>query len=357
MVTFKTRSSKIRLFTIVGIIVCLFLGTEAEAQRNRKYKRKFRRSSSRTSRYTGNVSRLTRVKNYYTLGASINSLNYFGDLAPQTSLGADFSFTRPGFGLSMSYRLGSALSLKAELMYGRIQGDDNVTANPEGENSGELGRYQRNLHFRNDIIEFSIVGRYDVFPNYDNAARRTSFTPYIYAGIAPFYHSPEAKVSEQSQLDQAGQWVALQPLGLEGQNSDRYETDPYSRIAFAIPAGIGFRMTLAGTLDLEIEFGYRFPFTDYLDDVSQTYVDPGIFDDPLARELYDRTLERTATVTGNDRSQFLPRATTHVSQVDPELPPYQSGVGYESPVRGNSDNNDLYLVTAIRLRYIIPNLF
>ncbi|HYE56023.1 MAG TPA: DUF6089 family protein, partial [Chitinophagaceae bacterium] len=69
----------------------------------------------------------------------------------------------------------------------------------------------------------------------------------------------------------------LQPLGTEGQGLAEYpDRKPYKRTQFAIPFGAGLRVRVSDKVTLAYEFGLRKTFTDYLDDVSTTYVDPAI---------------------------------------------------------------------------------
>ena len=53
--------------------------------------------------------------------------------------------------------------------------------------------------------------------------------------------------------------------------------------------------------DFEFEVGYRYLFTDYIDDVSGLYVDLGALDSPLARAMSDRSREQVAADSGSPR--------------------------------------------------------
>jgi hypothetical protein len=105
--------------------------------------------------------------------------------------------------------------------------------------------------------------------------------------VGVFYHNPKAMAPETDQLGnsipEAGKWVALQALGTEGQYSDAYDVKPYSKVQISVPIGLGFSYKIGNNLDFSFEIGYRILFTDYIDDVSENFVDLGIFDNPLAR--------------------------------------------------------------------------
>ena len=50
-----------------------------------------------------------------------------------------------------------------------------------------------------------------------------------------------------------GEWVDLEPLGTEGQYSDFYDVDTYSKFGIAIPFGLGVRYKLNQNFDIEFE--------------------------------------------------------------------------------------------------------
>ena len=95
---------------------------------------------------------------YVVVGGGFNMLTYFGDLAPADNfISTDISQIKPGISAFIQYHYSPRMRLKAELLYGRLTGDDFVAANPDDAES--RGRYIRNLSFRNDIIDFSIVSQ------------------------------------------------------------------------------------------------------------------------------------------------------------------------------------------------------
>ena len=103
-------------------------------------------------------------KKYTNVGVSVNAMNYFGDLAPTEDMfSTELSLTRAGFGIFAARRLGPRFSARASLSWGRIKGDDFEAA----DTNDELARfrYVRNLQFRNDIKELSVVGIIDFVEN------------------------------------------------------------------------------------------------------------------------------------------------------------------------------------------------
>ena len=91
-------------------------------------------------------------------------------------------------------------------------------------------------------------------------------------------------------------------------------------------------------------------FTDYLDDVSKNYVDLGVLDGPLAKAMSYRSNELPAaqlptlqTYTGRDGVNYQ------------TIPGY--GREYPDNLRGSKDDRDIYMVTSLRLTYIIGATF
>ncbi|MNE51174.1 hypothetical protein D3C80_1457890 [compost metagenome] len=95
--------------------------------------------------------------------------------------------------------------------------------------------------------------------------------------------------------DYNGTLVELQPLGTEGQGTDLADRGKYSRIQLGIPLAVGARLSLSPNIGLNIEYGIRFMFTDYLDDVGgYRYVDPVLLaaaNGPTSAALSNRSLD------------------------------------------------------------------
>ncbi|XOV92328.1 MAG: DUF6089 family protein [Bacteroidota bacterium] len=348
----------IRVLTVA--IFCLFIAIfGAEAQSNtqsNKYKK--RKSTNRViSHYQGFAQ--GQFKPYYSASFTINALNYFGDLAPFNKFGStDISFTRPGFGGIGEYRFLPSMSVRAGLSWGRIKGDD-FTSDPTKE--ADAPRYARNLSFRNDIKEFQAGLTYYISPLYGGITSRPMINAYVFAGIAVIHSEPKGKVPQfdyqgndtSTELAQSGEWVKLRTLGTEGQFIDGSGVKPYSQFQLSIPVAVGLRMALPGPFDAGLEFGYRFLFTDYIDDVSGKYVDLDKFSDPLARIMSDRSTEPVAVWNGENRASDL----YYVDITFPSGDIYKingtNGTGRDGSVRGNPDQKDMIFMTTLKITYLI----
>ena len=209
------------------------------------------------STQAADAQQFTKRKQYTSIGVSLNAMNYFGDLNPQTNF-ASFKFgdTRPNVGISITHRYFPRVSGRFSLAAGRIAANDDNQGNSPGTDS--YFRNNRNMNIRNDIYEASAVVIVDLIENRNNYLKRPDFVPYLFAGIAGFHHNP------QGTRDGGNTWIDLQPLNTEGAN--------YSRVSFAIPFGGGVRYRINRQLDASFEIGLRKTFTGYLDDVSKDYL-------------------------------------------------------------------------------------
>jgi hypothetical protein len=257
-------------------------------------------------------------------------------------------------------------------MFGTLKGSDKESAN-ENDLSNGFFRAQRNASFRNRIHELSAVAYFDLFDNQSTYISRVKWTPYFFVGAALFYHNPQAQAPatflDGTTNPYAGQWVDLQPLGTEGQyatlapSDANYEIKPYSNLQFAIPFGIGARFRLNEVFDLWADLGFRYTFTDYLDDVSQNYVDLGKIKaengDPTLTKLAQALSYRTNELYTPQQIAADPFNFGSYVGADGNTYLTRSGFGREFPDnnRGNKKNNDIYMVTSVRLTYILGATF
>ncbi|MEK6782798.1 MAG: DUF6089 family protein [Bacteroidota bacterium] len=332
---------------LLSILLVAFMNTDSIAQFNR---RSIKKNNKRISSFRGKKQGFTKEKKYNSIGISVNALNYYGDIAPRPQrVSTDISFTRPGIGLNFVHRFGPRYSLVGQFMYGVLKGSDAESADPTGENSQY--RFKRNLSFRNQIKELSVVAVFDLFKNEATYISRVKWTPYVYIGAAGFINTPKAQAPATdltgAPLAEAGNWVKLRPLGTEGQYSTLDPTDvnfgikPYKTIQFAIPFGAGVRFRVNEVMDVWGDIGFRYTFTDYIDDVSQNYVGLEKLNSPLAQAMSYRTNE----IPGMPVNPLTTPSGIVV----------EAGYGSEYPdnLRGSKNDRDIYMVTSIRLTYIL----
>ncbi len=277
------------------------------------------------------AQQFSKRKQYNSVGVSLNAMNYFGDLVPKPSFSSlRFGATRPNVGLSISRRFYPRVTGRLALAYGRILGDDAKSA--DASDPEQRFRRNRNMNFRNDIFELSAVGIVDLIENRNNYLKRPDFVPYVFGGVAGFYHNPKGEVKESVGDLRAGTFVNLQPLGTEGQNLDGSSNKPYSKTQFAIPFGAGVRYRINRNFDASLEIGFRKTFTDYLDDVSTQYA--GVDLGSTAANYFGGVGGAENTIT---------------DRIDGEFAGFNKAKGQ----RGTPDEDDWYVQTGISLNYIL----
>ena len=334
-------------FLLTGVV-------ETNAQFNRKA---IKQNNKRMANYRGKKGGFGN-KIYNAVGFSVSALNYYGDIAPRPNrVSTDISFTRPALGLSLTHRFGPRYSLMAQFMYGTLKGSD-VESADQGDAENGVYRYQRNLSFRNRIKELSIVAYFDLFENDATYISRVKWTPYVFNGVAGFHHNPQAQAPAAGLNGEAlgvtaGTWVDLKPLGTEGQHATLDQNDvnfgikPYSNFQVAIPFGLGARFRINEVMDLWADIGFRYTFTDYLDDVSKNYVDLGVFgSNNLARAMSYRGGELPASAVPTPIAYTARNGVSYST-----IPGY--GREHAENMRGSESDRDIYMVTTVRLTYIL----
>ncbi len=191
-------------------------------------------------------------------GIGLGGSHYFGDLNTRASL------NRPKLAASVFFRknLGNYIAVRLGASFAQLGYSDKY-------NDFNKQMFSRNLSFNSKVWELSLQGDFNFFrfmpgePDY-------SFTPYITFGAGIFTYDPYAYLR--------GEKILLRPLNTEGQGSTLYpDRKPYSSMAISIPFGGGVKYAFNDRFNIAFEVLYRFTNTDYLDDVSTTYVDPAVF--------------------------------------------------------------------------------
>jgi hypothetical protein len=248
------------------------MSTEASAQRNR-------RGASKE------------------LGYQLGAMWYTGDLNPGNMFRGVSHVAQGGY---YRHNLNTRISFRGQFLQGKIEMWDADHPN--------AWQQDRNLHFRNQINEYSLLTELNYRDHAVGNPKRT-MVPFLFAGLAVYTHDPEGQ-------DVYGNWQPLQPMGTEGQGWFQ-EVENYLTWGVALPYGLGWKGNLGSGMSFQFEWGARKVWTDYLDDVSSVYMNPS-----LLREA-----------RGQIAVQFADRA------VDRELPIGQSVEGLQ---RGDPGRNDRY---------------
>ena len=152
--------------------------------------------------------------------------------------------------MGVAYEITEQLYGTANFKIGKLSGTDkNSTKNAN-----------RNLNFSSPLAEIQFGLEYDLFNLNEH-----KLTPYFFAGLSVYHFNP-------STIDSAGNKVYLQPLGTEGQGFYNGRKK-YSLTQISLPIGGGIKFALNENMRIGVEIGLSKLFTDYVDDLSTTYVD------------------------------------------------------------------------------------
>jgi len=240
-------------------------------------------------------------------GIGAGAAHYFGDLNTRARLNrtkpAATIFFRKNFGNYIAARVGATF---AQVGYSDIYNTHNEYM------------HRRNLSFNSTIWELALQGDFNFF-RFMPGEPEYSFTPYITLGVGAFSYDPYAYLNREK--------IYLRPEGTEGQGRVP-GIKQYSTMALCFPIGAGIKYALNERMNIAFEVLHRVTTTDYLDDVSTTYVDPLVFWNPISN------LPPPPAYFLHDRS-------------------YETGepIGIPGRQRGNSKQKDQFITAMIHLTF------
>jgi hypothetical protein len=262
---------------------------------------------------------------------AIGTSNFLGDLGGDDKIGTndlqdlEWSLWRLSAYVGYKRTIYKKLYLRTDLMFARVMGNDKLTSEPYRQN--------RNLHFRSNIWELSLLVEYELPIRFKRGHiydlkgvkgwKFQGVSAFVFAGLGAFHFNPKAEV--------AGEWIALQPLHTEGQTLPG-GPKKYRRVSISIPVGISISNRFSEYLSLGIEASYRYTFTDYIDDVSTNYYNP-------------------SDISENSDNGYADIAA-YLS--NPALGPGQGGLGANVTApgqqRGDEKDDDGYMLFQVKLQ-------
>jgi len=225
-------------------------------------------------------------------GFTVGAAHYFGDLNTRSRINRP----KAAVGIFFKKQFNNYLGIRLSGHYAQL-GYSDIYSNNDFEK-------RRNLSFNSEIVELAVQGDFNFFkfvpgdPSY-------SFTPFVALGIGVFSYNPYAYYQ--------GKKVYLRPLGTEGQNigyidpNNGKKRKTYGSMAVCFPIGAGIKYNVSNNVNLSFQITHRLTLTDYLDDVSTTFIGidkfPVLNGQPsLAGILQDRSYE-TGTSIGTEGRQ------------------------------------------------------
>ena len=132
---------------------------------------------------------------------------------------------------------------------------------------------------------FTLAARAEIFPPFLSLSDvgyygryRTDFQTYLFVGAGALMHFPYTELN--------GEKYYLRKLMTEGKE--------YSLVTLTVPMGVGFFFTFRRQHRVGFEIQWNWTLTDYLDDVSDVYVNSSqMGSDPVAPTLANRRGELT----------------------------------------------------------------
>jgi opacity protein-like surface antigen len=253
--------------------------------------------------------------------------NYKGELVNKLfeSRGTHFNG-----GILTRWNPNERVGFKLGANYGKLSGYDNWY-------SDDAVRKARNLSFETKFWDFS--GTLEINLRTLGFKKESGAIPYVFVGVAVFKYNPQSQfiydpnsaVAQNIQnyaslQSRDGEWVNLQSLSTEGQGTTEYnDRQRYSLTQLAIPFGGGIKFKMNNNFTLGLEYGLRKTFTDYIDDVSTTYVPLSFLESqygPMSAAMSDRS------------------PTINTAEVN-------------TPERGDDGNKDWYAIFGVTLTYRI----
>lgn len=248
----------------------------------------------------------------YEAGISIGLMNAITDVGEHAGNGFSPSYynwksSKLNKSLYVSVLYKNTVEARLEITKGMVAGDD--------ANSNSAYVRSRNINFHSRIFEASLTGALHPLM-LRNTETIPLLSPYIVAGVGVFTYNPKTLY--------AGETISLRDMHTEGQTTPAFPArKPYGKLAVSIPFGLGFKYEINAKYNVRFEALGRFTSTDYLDDVSTTYVDRSAFSSDIQKILAHRYLE---------------------------LNPQIDRTGWN---RGNSNNKDKFFTINLKLGYVI----
>lgn len=176
----------------------------------------------------------------FTGGAGMSI--YSGDLS-----GFRLKNASPTFSIGGLYKVWPRVVFGAEISYVSLKAEDQILTRKftySGTNieTTAFGRF----YLREDIIR----------KHYQLKQKKKVFKPYVYTGISSLIYFPTTTDS----------------LGVE------VEEDGGAPVALVVPIGVGADFKVSNRIKIGPEFGYKFTFSDRIDDVGEEFGNPEIKD-------------------------------------------------------------------------------
>ena len=249
---------------------------------------------------------------HHEIGLMGGVANYYGDL--QTLTVPAYGY-KPMGGINYKFFFTPHVGVRFGASFAQLTAADSLSNIPANK--------ARHLSFETNLFEFHGGLEVNFLPiDLD----RMKVSPYIFGGIGVFYYNPYTTALN-------GDKVFLRPLSTEGQGIPNYpDRKEYKLVNASFPMGGGLKFLIGKALVITTEVGLRYCATDYLDDVSRSYVN----------------MDTLFAFRGAQATQLSYRGN-EVAGWDGNYPNYK----YQ---RGDSKENDWYYFTGLNVAVYLKAL-
>jgi hypothetical protein len=227
----------------------------------------------------------------FRVHSSVGLATYYGDLTQKAKV--INQNTAGMFNAGISYDITEQIIGRFDFSIMKLKGDDRYNTRPD--------LVARNLNFQTTLWETNFTVQYD-FLNMNS--EDYVFSPYVYAGIGMMHMNPWT-------YDRKGIKRYLRDYHTNGQGLPSYpDRKQYSLFNLEIPIGAGIKYAINENVNVYFEFAFRKLFTNYLDDVSNTYPDKNI----ILKEAPDPITTIGLIFRGDELDPTLPYPSTSLQR-------------------------------------------
>ncbi|MDP1845023.1 MAG: DUF6089 family protein [Sediminibacterium sp.] len=188
--------------------------------------------------------------------AGIGLATYYGDLKEKAKLVDQSSLA---INLGLTYDLTEQILGTFDFSVMSLKANDKFNT--------RIDYINRNLNFKTTLWEANLGVEYDFL---NMTSGDYILTPYLHMGVGLFHYNPWT-------YDRSGNKVYLRQFGTEGQGLPSYpERKAYNLLQMQIPIGGGIKFAISEDVNAFFDISFRKIFTDYIDDVGNTYPDRDI---------------------------------------------------------------------------------
>jgi hypothetical protein len=164
---------------------------------------------------------------------------YLGEINPSSQI---INEINPAAGIFYRKNTSKRYAYRFGINYSKLGATNNFS-------SIELNQFKQ-LSFSSDLIEAYGILEFNFIPYQINNYNTSSFTPYVFIGIAVFMANPQIENNSSTPISSQGNIIAP-----------------------SMPFGLGIKFNFINNLGLSIEWGVRKTITDRIDGLSDTYLE------------------------------------------------------------------------------------